>query len=227
MARSVSSARRSRDVLLILLALATGATDATAFERLGHVFASVITGNLVLLGVSAVRGDGQLALFSGCALGAYALGVLLAAPRRAEQAEPEPNWPASATVALAVDLAFLVVFAIGWELAGDHPGRTVQALLLAAVAAAMGVQSTAVRRLGSMSTTYLTSTLTGLIEALAARRWSQEHLRSLGILAMAVVGAAAATALIAHVRMLLPLLQLLPLATVVLASLRLIKSSSD
>ena len=39
----------SRAARLILLAMATGATDATAFERLGHTFASVITGNLVLI----------------------------------------------------------------------------------------------------------------------------------------------------------------------------------
>ncbi|MBV8219562.1 MAG: hypothetical protein JO325_13935 [Solirubrobacterales bacterium] len=34
----------SRDALLVLHAVTTCATDATAFERLGHTFASVITG---------------------------------------------------------------------------------------------------------------------------------------------------------------------------------------
>lgn len=217
------SPERSRDVLLVLLAVTAGATDATVFERLGHVFASVITGNLVLLGVSAVEGDGVLALLAGCALGGYALGVLLAARRRREQGQDGLLWPASATVALTVDLAFLVAFTVGWELISSHPGRGAQALLVAVAGAAMGVQSAAVRRLGQMSTTYLTSTFTGLLEALVARRWSAEHARSLGILTAAVVGAAAATGLNLHARAWLPALQLVPVVLVVLASTQLIE----
>lgn len=85
-----------RDTLLVLLAVATGATDASAFERLGHVFASVITGNLIVLGVSAVTADHKTALFAGCALAGYSAGVLLAAPRRRQPA-PEPGWPAGTT----------------------------------------------------------------------------------------------------------------------------------
>ncbi len=45
----------------------------TALERLGHAFASVITGNLILLGVGAVSRGGSQALFSGCALAATAV----------------------------------------------------------------------------------------------------------------------------------------------------------
>ncbi len=217
------STQHLRDLLLIFLGVTTGATDATAFERLGHVFASVITGNLVLLGVSVVRGDGALALFAGCALGGYSFGVLAAAPRHVETSEHQPTWPASATIAMALEFALLVVFAVGWELANDRPGRTAQALLLSVAAAAMGVQSTAIRRLGQMSTTYLTSTLTGLVESIRSRRWSEGNGRSLGIIVAAVIGAAAATGLVAHGRLLLPALQLIPLTIVILASLRLIE----
>lgn len=215
------SAQRGRDALLIILGVTTGSTDATAFERVGHVFASVITGNVVLLGVSAARGDSWLAVFAGCALAGYAVGVLVAAPRGPEPAEQEPLWPASATVALAGEFGLLLVFAVGWELFADRPTRLAQALLLAVAAAAMGIQSTAVRRLGQMSTTYLTSTLTGLIEALKVGHWTHENARGLGILAAAVIGAAGATALVAHHRAWVPALQLLPLAIVVLASRRL------
>lgn len=55
-------------MLPVPLALTAGAADATAFERLGHVFASVTTGNLVVAGVSAVRGDAPLLRSSVCAL---------------------------------------------------------------------------------------------------------------------------------------------------------------
>jgi uncharacterized membrane protein YoaK (UPF0700 family) len=46
---ATDDAQRIRDGLLVVLALATGATDATAFERLNHVFASVIIGNGVFV----------------------------------------------------------------------------------------------------------------------------------------------------------------------------------
>lgn len=223
-----SPEHRSRDLLLIILGATTGATDATAFERLGHVFASVITGNLVLLGVSAAQSDGRLALFSGCALAGYALGVLLAAPASAprERSGEERIWPPSVTVTLSFDLALLVLFTVGWELDGNRPGRVMQVLLLALVAAAMGVQSTAVRRLGEMSTTYLTSTLTGLIEALRRRRWTEQHARSVGILVTALAGAAGTTALILHAQRWVPVLQLAPLVVVIVASRRLIQRES-
>jgi uncharacterized membrane protein YoaK (UPF0700 family) len=205
---------RPRDALLVLLAVTTGATDATAFERLGHTFASVITGNLVLLGVGAAAGDGRVALLSGVALAGYAVGVMIAAPRRGTP-DDDSDWPHGTTVALTGDLACLVVFAVGWEITNGRPGRTSQALLLALAGLAMGMQSTAVRRLGNLSTTYLTSTYTGLLEALAARRWSDEYTRSIGILLMAFGGAAAATGLVLEAPVLVPALQLLPLGTVV------------
>jgi Protein of unknown function (DUF1275) len=114
-----------------------------------------------------------------------------------------------------------VAFAVGWEIVGGHPGRLMQLVLLT-TAAAMGVQSAAVRRLGQVSTTYLTSTLTGLVESLAVRRWSQSHARGLAIIAAAVAGAAGATALILYAGAWLPALQLIPLAVVLVGSRRLI-----
>ena len=209
-----------RDVLLVVLAVTTGATDATAFERLGHAFASVITGNLILLGVSAVARGGTQALFAACALGGYVLGVFISAPRRQHD---RPVWPRGASVALGFDLALLVAFAVGWEIVGGHPGRLMQVVLLTTAAGAMGVQSSAVRRLGQLSTTYLTSTLTGIVESIAVRRWSQSHSRGLAIIAAAVGGAAAATALILYASVWLPALQLLPLAIVLIGSRRLIR----
>jgi uncharacterized membrane protein YoaK (UPF0700 family) len=217
----------SRDGLVVLLALTTGATDAAAFERLGNAFASVITGNLVLLGVGGARGDGRLALFSGCALAGYALGVFGAAPRRGEPRAPDGLWPRATTIALTVDLALLAIFALGWELAGGRPGRSIQFLLLALAAAAMGVQSAAIRRLGPLSTTYLTSTFIGVFEALAARTWSRDRSRSVAILLVALAGAAAGTALILYARRLLPLLQLAPLLIVLAASTRLTDRASS
>jgi uncharacterized membrane protein YoaK (UPF0700 family) len=97
---AADDAQRIRDALLVVLAIATGATDATAFERLGHAFASVITGNLILLGISAVSRGGSSAQYAGCALAGYVLGVFLAAARGDHS---DRVWPLGATVALGLD----------------------------------------------------------------------------------------------------------------------------
>jgi uncharacterized membrane protein YoaK (UPF0700 family) len=217
-------AKRARDILLVLLGFATGATDATAFVRVGHVFASVITGNLILLGISAEQADGKLAVFGACALGGYGLGVMLGAPGRARRQESgqrdESLWPVGTTKTLILELGLLIAFAILWEAAGTHPSRGLQLALLALAAGAMGAQSTAVRRLGGFSTTYLTSTLTGVLEEIVARRWSDSTTRSVLIIMAAVGGAASAIAVITQARSALPALPLVPLIIVLVTARR-------
>ena len=71
------------------LGVTTGATDATGFERLGHVFAGVVTGNLVLFGIGGVRRDGSLVLSAGCAVVGFLLGVLVAATGRRHKRDEE------------------------------------------------------------------------------------------------------------------------------------------
>jgi uncharacterized membrane protein YoaK (UPF0700 family) len=225
--RASRSPERIRDLLLVALGVTTGATEATGFERLGHVFAGVVTGNLVLLGIGAVRRDGSLALSAGCAVLGYVLGVLAAASgRRHKRDEEQLVWPPGVTVALASAGALLLVFTVGWEATGGHPGREVQALLLPIVAVAMGTQTTAVRRLGPSSTAYLTGTLTALLEGLADRKWSTEESRGVAIIIAAITGAAMATLVIDHSPASLPLVPLVPLTVVVLASRRLIGAES-
>lgn len=217
-------AERVRDILLVLLGFATGATDATAFVRVGHVFASVITGNLILLGISAEQADGKLAVFAACALGGYGLGVMLGAPRRPRRADSgeakESIWPGGTTRTLILELGLLIAFTILWEAVGPHPSRGLQLALLVLAAGAMGTQSTAVRRLGGFSTTYLTSTLTGVLEEIVARRWSDSTTRSVLIILAAVGGAAGAIAVITQARGALPALPLVPLIIVLLTARR-------
>jgi Protein of unknown function (DUF1275) len=93
------------------------------------------------------------------------------------------------TLTLAVEWGVLAAFSGEWLVTGDHPAGASRLALLLLGAAAMGMQSTAVRRLGPMSTTYLTSTLTGILTALAIRRWPAEWQRSTGVILAAVMGA--------------------------------------
>jgi len=211
-----------RDVLLVVLGVTAGATDATALERLGRAFASVVTGNLVLVGIGGIRREGSLALFPGCAVLGYVLGVLVAFRLRRQDRGKQQIWPAAASVALASGGVLLLAFAIGWEATGGRPGHAMQLVLALIVAVAMGIQSEAVRRLGPFSTTYLTGTLTGLLESVASRKWSIDQCRGLGIIIAVVAGAATATLLIDHTPAYLPLVPLVPLVIVLIGSRRII-----
>jgi uncharacterized membrane protein YoaK (UPF0700 family) len=180
---------RHRDTLVVVLTLTTGALDAVSFLRLGRVFSSVITGNLALLGVAAGQHHAMLALNAGLALAGYACGVLAGGAFVGTPQRGQPAWPVKVSLALAVELGVLAAFSGEWLVTGGHPAGASRLALLLLGATAMGIQSTAVRRLGPMSTTYLTSTLTGILTALAIRRWPAEWQRSTGVLLAALIGA--------------------------------------
>jgi uncharacterized membrane protein YoaK (UPF0700 family) len=215
---AVSSRGAIRDGLLVLLTLTTGAVDASCFLHLGHVFSSVITGNLVLLAIAAGVQDPSLAVHSGVALAGYSVGVLIAAPIGARRSDDEETWPPSVTVTLAAEFCVLAVFCAGWEVTGGRPGSTAQVLLIAALAVAMGMQSTAVRKLGGMSTTYLTGTLTSVIAGLVTRDRPAGFARSVGVLVAIVPGAIAGSLLAQYAPAWLPAVIMAPLAVVVISS---------
>jgi uncharacterized membrane protein YoaK (UPF0700 family) len=181
--REPPRAARYRDALVVVLTLTTGALDAVSYLRLGKVFSSVITGNLALLGVATGQHDAMLALNAGLALAGYACGVLAGGTFAGTPERGQPAWPVRVTFTLAAELGVLAAFS------GGHPGGASRLAMLLLGAAAMGMRSTAVPRLGQMSTTYLTSTLTGILTALAIRRWPAEWQRSTGVILAALIGA--------------------------------------
>jgi uncharacterized membrane protein YoaK (UPF0700 family) len=218
--------RRSRDLLVVLLTLPTGAVDAACFLHLGHVFSSVVTGTMVLLGVAAGSHDPSLAIHCGVALASYTTGVLIGAPiavrsggrRPARPTGPRATWPPGVTATLAAEACVLAAFCVGWELQGGHPRGTGQLVLLALVSVSMGMQGAAVRQLGQMSTTYLTGTLTGIVAGLMTRQKPEGLGRSLGVFGALSVGALISATVTAHVPRWLPLVVLLPLAVVLVVS---------
>ncbi|MGN6172719.1 MAG: YoaK family protein [Streptosporangiaceae bacterium] len=222
--RARAAATRSRhgavrDGLLVLLTLTTGAVDASCFLHLGNVFSSVITGNLVLLGVAAATQSASLAIHSGVALAGYSAGVLIGAPIATRRARGGETWPLSVSVTLVAEFCVLAAFSVGWELTGGRPGSTAQVLLIAALAVAMGIQSAAVRQLGGMSTTYLTGTLTAVVTELVTRDRGPGFARSVGVLAAIVSGAAVGGLVAEHAPAWLPAAIMTPLAVVVIASI--------
>jgi uncharacterized membrane protein YoaK (UPF0700 family) len=203
------------EILMIVLTLTTGAVDATCFLHLGHVFGSVITGNLVLIGASASL-PGRAVVLAAVALGSYAAGVLAAAPiaRERDHAQDDASgrWPGRVIVCLGIELGLLGAFSVGWIAAAGRPGWRAGLGLLAFAAAGMGMQSAAVRRLGSFSTTYLTSTLTGMLAGLATGSLPEGWRRSAAVLAALPIGAVIGSVTAADAYGLVPLVVLAPLA---------------
>jgi uncharacterized membrane protein YoaK (UPF0700 family) len=175
-------------ILAVGLTAASGATDAISFLRLGSVFTSVMTGNLVLLGVSVARRDGAQAAHALVAISAFAAGVA-AASRIGGRAAGERPWSWGIGVALAVELAILCAFLLLWEGSHGRPSGEAQLVQLACAALALGVQSGAVRAMGiaGLSTTYFTGTLTALVGTSATG--GRLDRRSAVLLAAVAVGA--------------------------------------
>lgn len=208
-----------RDALAVALTLTTGAVDAVSFLRLGKVFSSVITGNMALLGVAAGSHSATLAVSGGIALLGYAIGTAAGGLIARVPAAGQHPWPARVTAALIVETVVLIAFSAGWLATGGHPSGIPQQTLLSLAASAMGMQSAAVRRLGQLSTTYLTSTLTALVVCLALRQRPGKEPRSLGILAAFIGGAVVGAVVANYAPDWVPAPVLVPIAAVVVASL--------
>ncbi|MEV4495374.1 YoaK family protein [Micromonospora arborensis] len=213
---------RRRNALVVVLTFLTGSADAIGFLSLGGAFSSVMTGNMVLLGLSAGRGEAELAVTSGCAIISFIVGVLAGA-RVVGSAQPDdPVWPRRVTWALVLELLVFVVFLVVWEVTLGTPDAHVHLALLLLSAAALGVQSSAIQRFGvaGLSSTYLTGTLTSLIAGIAARSpWASLRPKAQVLLAL-MVGAAVGALVALHLPVVAPALLIVPLVLVIVVSAR-------
>lgn len=209
-----------RDAAAVALATTSGATDAIGFLFLGGAFTSAMTGNLVLLGVylgyTNAERAGHVAVSLVCFIAGCALGA-----RIAGTPEPEdPIWPAAVTRALAVEAGIFALYAAGWWAGGTRPDSATAVGVLGLGAIALGIQSSTMQRFGvpGLNTTYLSGTLTTLVILLATghrlRHVSHHLLRLVGL----VGGGALAALLALHARGLAPVVQLMPLALVLLTA---------
>ena len=223
MTSTATSTTRWRQTLFVVLAVNSGATDAIGFVALGGAFTSVMTGNMVLIGLSAAKADGAVALRSALAVVFYMAGSVIGSRVAGQAAEGDPIWPHRVTRALWIELAAFGAYAIGWWVTGSDPTGNVQLILLSVSAIGLGVQSSAVLRFGvsGLSTTYMTGTLSTMMAALAAGRHPRKVLPNAEVITGLILGAAAATLLAIYVPVVAPVLQLLlVLVAIVTASLR-------
>jgi uncharacterized membrane protein YoaK (UPF0700 family) len=220
--RSVLSERqvtaRDRNVMVVLLAVNSGLTDAAGYVTLGGAFSSVMTGNMVLLGLSLGSAAGTLALHAGGAVLAFVCGCAIGSRVAGTARAGDPVWPGCVTRALMVQAAAVSVYAVAWWASGGAPGRTLQLGMLAANAFALGVQSSAVQRFGvaGLSTTYLTGTLTAAVIRLTSGRPVREVGHSLLLLSGLIAGAVVGTFIAIHAPLWIPASQLALLLLVIL-----------
>jgi uncharacterized membrane protein YoaK (UPF0700 family) len=191
---------RPKQQILTLIAIAltfgSGAADVASFTRLGGVFTSVMTGNIVLWGLAAARGSLSLASHTAVSIAGYIAGVAggtwVAHGAKTASADQDGVLPVHVIWVLLAELTLLAGFTVGWEVSGAAPAGWAQFALLATLAAAMGMQSSAVKDMGltEVSTTYLTGTLTGLVSSLVSPGQDTPHgLRRFGVLIGLVAGA--------------------------------------
>jgi len=182
-AESSASAPRARLGLIagFVLLLATGFTDAYTFLRHGHVFAEAMTGNLVLVGVGALRPSIVAFWRPLLAYGAFVAGViaLWALARRRGAGDAEDAWAQRAT--LVVEILVLAVV-------GALPGSFPQAAITAAISFAAGLQISAFRSVGaaSLSTVVMTTNTMQAVNATLTAlqtRAPDELARARGLLA--------------------------------------------
>jgi uncharacterized membrane protein YoaK (UPF0700 family) len=224
---------RPRQQLLTLIAIAltfaSGAADVASFTRLGAVFTSVMTGNIVLWGLAVARGSLTLASHTAVSIAGYIAGVaggtwIAHGVKNAEvSGEDSPGrvLPVHVIWVLVAELTLLAGFTVGWEVSGAAPAGWAQFVLLATLAAAMGMQSSAVKDMGltEVSTTYLTGTLTGLVSSLVSPGQDTPHgLRRFGVLIGLVAGASLCGLLVATAADGVPALPLAALITTIVAA---------
>jgi uncharacterized membrane protein YoaK (UPF0700 family) len=222
---------RPRQQILTLIAIAltfaSGANDVASFTRLGGVFTSVMTGNIVLWGLATAERSVELASHTAVSLAGYITGVALGTWvahgfKTVSQGKPAARegrasvLPGHVNWTLSGELVLLAGLTAGWEVTGARPAGWAQFCLLAVLAAAMGMQSAAVNEMGltSVSTTFLTGTLTGLVSSLVSPGQDTPHgARRFGVLIGLAAGAGLCGLLVATATALVPILPLGALIT--------------
>src|SRR3984885_15280009 len=162
-------------VTLAALTAVSGFIDAVSFLGLGHVFTANMTGNVLLIGFAVAGAAGFSMAASLCALGAFLAGAVIGG-RLARHVRPVRNL---LLVAMVIEAACTATSAV---IAGTVPAigsGWPRYAVLALLAGAVGLRNSAVRRVGvpDMSTTVLTTTLTGLASRSRLAGGSNPHAR--------------------------------------------------
>jgi uncharacterized membrane protein YoaK (UPF0700 family) len=152
---------RAKGVVALLLTFSAGCVDIIGFMSLYHTFTAHMTGLTVHLGQDAARVQAKDALILAATLGTFISGSVLGRLIVEVGVRRKLRSPA----APALVLEFVLLFSVAW--AGAVPGWQVPMVIL--LAGAMGVQTAALTRIGSLTvhTTFVTGMLNKLAQLLS------------------------------------------------------------
>jgi uncharacterized membrane protein YoaK (UPF0700 family) len=208
---------RTREALLIGLTFAAGVVDAVSYLGLGHIFTANMTGNVVFLALAVGQGNLLTALYSVGALIGFCVGAVVAGRLLLEPRPPGP-WPPRVTLLLWGELACMGAFAAFWmAFGGATGGGGVVYVLIGFSSVGMGLQNAAARHLAvpGLTTTVITTALTGLMVELPALGIAGSAQRRAGLAVIALFsGAAVGAALIVYGRAYAPLVTVATVAAV-------------
>ncbi|MGQ8875103.1 YoaK family protein [Paenibacillus sp. TSA_86.1] len=147
---------------MLLLCMSAGMVDVIGYLGLGHVLTANMTGNIVLLGIAIARAQEFVVLRALIALIGFIAGNAIAA-HMIGQVKTKNGWSPRVTAVFTVESILLLLFAI---LMVSPFSEQLSYLLIVLLAVAMGMQTTAARRIGiaGISTTVLTNNLAAVIE---------------------------------------------------------------
>ncbi|MFC9708303.1 YoaK family protein [Paenibacillus sp. NPDC056933] len=164
---------------LLLLCMSAGMVDVIGYLGLGHVLTANMTGNIVLLGIAVSRAQEFVVLRSLLALIGFIAGNAIAA-HMIGHVQTKNGWSSRVTAVFTVESILLLLFAIAMI---SPYSEQLSYLLIAMLAAAMGMQTTAARRIGiaGISTTVLTNNLAAVVEDAVSilQRLRHANIRSL------------------------------------------------
>ncbi len=157
--------------MILLLALAGAGVDAAMIMGF-NVLTAAQTGNTILLAVALARGQFALGASAAISVIGYVAGAALGELFLVRKSGTKTSEIAET---LLVEAALLGILMVLWRMAGSVPSQTMSMVLVAIAAAAMGIQSAAVRCLhNGPTTTYITGLLTsfttGMVASLLSRR---------------------------------------------------------
>jgi uncharacterized membrane protein YoaK (UPF0700 family) len=180
---------------LLALTFVTGVVDAMSFLALHQVFVANMTGNVVFIGFATAGAPGFSLTASGVALTGFVVGALGGTRLGERWADHRGRLLRNG---LALEIVLIGATAAVALVVGSHPNPIARDLMLIVLGAAMGSQNASVRQLGvpDLTTTVLTSMLTGLLADSISHAWDAPLTRRIVALVAMFGGAAAGAALV-------------------------------
>ncbi|WP_413377946.1 YoaK family protein [Paenibacillus taichungensis] len=164
---------------MLLLCMSAGMVDVIGYLGLGHVLTANMTGNIVLLGIAIARAQEFVVLRALLALIGFIAGNAIAA-YMIGHVQMKNGWSSRVTAVFTVESILLLLFAIAMI---SPYSEQLSYLLIAMLATAMGMQTTAARCIGiaGISTTVLTNNLAAVVEDAVSilQRLRHANIRSL------------------------------------------------